>query len=82
VGALGRLRGVAIGRFTGLKRHMNDGALGVDEVLAHYCRPLGVPVAYGLPFGHIDDQWTLPLGVRARFDADAGALELLEPAVS
>ena len=82
VGALGRLRGVAIGRFTGLKRHMNDGALGVDEVLAHYCRPLSVPVAYGLPFGHIDDQWTLPLGVRARFDADAGALELLEPAVS
>jgi muramoyltetrapeptide carboxypeptidase len=82
VGALARLRGVAIGRFTGLKRHMNDGALGVDEVLAHYCRPLGVPVAYGLPFGHIDDQWTLPLGVRARFDADAGALELLEPAVS
>jgi muramoyltetrapeptide carboxypeptidase len=82
VGALARLRGVAIGRFTGLKRHMNDGALGVDEVLAHYCRPLGVPVAYGLPFGHIDDQWTLPLGVRARFDADVGALELLEPAVS
>ena len=82
VGALARLRGVAIGRFTGLKRHMNDGALGVDEVLTHYCRPLGVPVAYGLPFGHIDDQWTLPLGVRARFDADAGALELLEPAVS
>lgn len=82
VGALARLSGVAIGRFTGLKRHMNDGALGVDEVLAHYCRPLGVPVAYGLPFGHIDDQWTLPLGVRARFDADAGALELLEPAVS
>jgi muramoyltetrapeptide carboxypeptidase len=82
VGALAGLRGIAIGRFTGLKRHMNDGALGVDEVLAYYCRPLGVPVAYGLPFGHIDDQWTLPLGVRARFDADAGALELLEPAVS
>jgi muramoyltetrapeptide carboxypeptidase len=82
VGALARLRAVAIGRFTGLRRHMNDGALGVDDVLAHYCRPLGVPTAYGLPFGHIDDQWTLPLGVRARFDADAGALELLEPAVS
>ena len=81
VGALGRVHGVLVGRFTGLKRHMNDGALGVDDVLSHYCRPLGVPAAYGLPFGHIDDQWTLPLGVRARFDADAGTLELLEPAV-
>ena len=82
VGALARLKGIAIGRFTGLKRHMNDGALGVDEVLAHFCRPLGIPVAYGLPFGHIDDQWTLPLGVRARFDAAAGSLELLEAAVN
>jgi muramoyltetrapeptide carboxypeptidase len=82
VGALARLRGILVGRFTGLKRHMNDGALGVDEVLAHYFHPLGVPVAYGLPVGHIDDQWTLPLGVRARFDADAGTVELLEGAVS
>jgi muramoyltetrapeptide carboxypeptidase len=82
VGALSRLGGVLVGRFTALKRHMNDGALGVGEVLNHYFGPLGVPVAYGLPIGHIDDQWTLPLGVRARFDADAGTLALLEPAVT
>jgi muramoyltetrapeptide carboxypeptidase len=81
IGALARLAGVVVGRFTGLKRHMNDGALGVDEVLDHYLGPLGVPVAHGVPIGHIDDQWTLPLGVRARFDANAGSLTLLEPAV-
>ena len=74
--------GVAIGRFTDLRRHMHDGALGFDEVLATYFGPLGIPVAYGFPLGHIDDQWTLPLGVRARLDADAGELDLLEPAVS
>jgi muramoyltetrapeptide carboxypeptidase len=82
IGALSRLGGVLVGRFTGLKRHMNDGALGVDEVLDHYFGPLGVPVAYGLPIGHIEDQWTMPLGVRARFDAGAGIVELLEPAVA
>jgi muramoyltetrapeptide carboxypeptidase len=82
IGALSRLGGVLVGRFTGLKRHMNDGALGVDEVLDHYFGPLGVPVAYGLPIGHIEDQWTMPLGVRARFDAGAGTVELLEPAVA
>jgi muramoyltetrapeptide carboxypeptidase len=81
VGALGRLAGVAVGRFTDLKRSMSDGALGFDEVLATYFLPLGIPVAYGFPVGHIDDQWTLPLGVRVRLDADAGELELLEPAV-
>lgn len=81
-GALARIRGVLVGRFTGLERHSDDGALGLGEVLEHYFGPLGVPVAHGLPIGHIDDQWTLPLGVRARFDADAGVLELLEPAVA
>lgn len=81
VGALGRLAGIAVGRFTELKRGMSDGALGFDEVLATYFLPLGIPVACGFPVGHIDDQWTLPLGVRARLDADAGELELLEPAV-
>jgi len=82
VGALARLRGVLVGRFTGLKRHIDDGSLGVDQVLAYYFGPLAVPVLYGVPIGHIDEQWTLPLGVRARMDADAGTLELLESAVA
>jgi muramoyltetrapeptide carboxypeptidase len=82
VGALVRVRGVLIGRFSGLKRSMEDGSFGVDQVLSHYFGPLGVPVLYGVPIGHIDDQWTMPLGVRARMDAEAGSVELLEPAVA
>jgi muramoyltetrapeptide carboxypeptidase len=81
-GILARLAGAIIGRFTGLDRSSNDGALGLDEVLATYFLPLEIPVAYGFPVGHIDAQWTLPLGVRARLDADACEVELLEPAVS
>jgi muramoyltetrapeptide carboxypeptidase len=82
VGALRRLAGVVVGRFTDLERAGGDGALGFDEVLANYFGPLGIPVAYGFPVGHIDAQWTLPLGIRARLDADAGELDLLEPAVN
>ncbi len=82
VGALSHLAGVAIGRFTELKRTTEGGAFGFDELLTQYLSPLGIPVALGLPFGHIDAQWTLPLGVRARFDAGEGTIELLEPAVA
>ena len=82
IGALRRLAGVAVGRFTDLRRSDGDGALGFYEVLATYFAPLGIPVAYGFPIGHIDAQWTLPLGVRARLDATKGELELLEPAVT
>lgn len=80
-GALRHLAGVLVGRFTDLERSGTDGALGFDEVLANYLGPLRIPVAFGFPVGHIEDQWTLPLGVLARMDADAGELDLLESAV-
>jgi muramoyltetrapeptide carboxypeptidase len=81
-GALQQLAGVAVGRFTELERSASDGALGFDEVLATYLEPLGIPVAHGFPIGHIEAQWTLPLGIRARLDAGSGELDLLEPAVA
>ncbi|HET9294733.1 MAG TPA: LD-carboxypeptidase, partial [Gemmatimonadales bacterium] len=80
-GALRKLAGVIIGQFTEMKRSTEDGALGFDEVLGTYLAPLRIPVAYGLPIGHVDDQWTLPIGIRARLDAGAGEVELLEPSV-
>lgn len=41
----------------------------------------GVPAVYGMSFGHVRDQLTLPLGVRARLDAGTRTLTLLEAAV-
>jgi muramoyltetrapeptide carboxypeptidase len=77
-GVLEQLAGVVVGQFTEMKRATSDGGLGFDEVLAEYFEPLGVPTAAGFPIGHIDDQWTLPVGGLARLDADAGEVELLE----
>jgi|CXWL01.1.fsa_nt_gi muramoyltetrapeptide carboxypeptidase len=80
-GVLEGVAGVAIGQFTDCRRSTPDGGLGLDAVLATYVAPLGVPVVMGLPIGHIAAQWTIPVGVRAALDADAGTLALLEPAV-
>ena len=41
----------------------------------------GVPAVYGYSFGHVRDQMTLPLGIRARLDSADESLTLLEPAV-
>lgn len=81
IGAFDRLAGIIVGQFTDMKRATGDGGLGFDEVLATYFEPLGIPVAYGFPIGHVDDQWTMPIGVRARLDAAAGEVDLLEGAV-
>lgn len=81
-GLLDRLAGVAVGQFNGMTRTTADGATGLDRILSDYFAPLGIPVVMGLPFGHIRSQWTLPVGVRARLNGDAGTLELLEAAVT
>lgn len=39
---------------------------------------LKIPAVYGFPIGHLDIQWTLPQGIRAELDAEAGTLSLLE----
>jgi muramoyltetrapeptide carboxypeptidase len=81
-GVLSRIAGLIVGQFTDMKKGTADGALGFDEVLEYYVAPLGIPAACGFPIGHVDDQWTLPIGVRARLDADAGEVAILEAAVS
>lgn len=78
-GALEGVAGFAFGRFTDRPSNENDRPL--EDVLAELAARLGVPAALGFPVGHIDAQWTVPFGVRARLDADGGRLELLEPAV-
>ncbi|MEZ0326249.1 MAG: hypothetical protein ACAH95_10110 [Fimbriimonas sp.] len=41
--------------------------------------PLGKPLVTDFPLGHAKQMLTLPLGIQARLDADAGTLEYLEP---
>ena len=81
-GLLRGLAGVAIGLFTDMRRGAEGGTRSFDEVLRDYLEPLGVPAARGFPIGHVDDQWTLPIGARARLDASAGTLSLLESGVA
>jgi muramoyltetrapeptide carboxypeptidase len=80
-GILDGAAGVAAGAFTESPDAGEGGIPPVAEILQERLAPLGVPVAFGFPFGHVPESWTLPIGVRARLDATAGTLELLEPAV-
>jgi len=52
------------------------------EVLRDHLGDLGCPAWLGAPVGHVSPVHTLPVGVRVRTDADAGTLEMLNPAVA
>jgi muramoyltetrapeptide carboxypeptidase len=56
--------------------------LSVEELLEELLAPLGIPVIANVPVGHGKHMATMPLGVRARLDADAKTLDILEPAVT
>jgi muramoyltetrapeptide carboxypeptidase len=76
-GALDGVAGLAFGRFTDCRDRDS-----VRALLQQSADAAGVPAVMELPIGHEPDNWTLPLGVRARLDAARGTLELLEPAVA
>lgn len=71
--------GLLIGQFTECETAEDDEL--ERAALREFAERLAVPTLAGLPFGHVAENWTLPVGVRAGLDADAGTLSLLEPAV-
>jgi muramoyltetrapeptide carboxypeptidase len=75
-GALDGVAALALGDWSGCEPERT-----VRAVLADRLGPLGVPVAWGLAFGHMSPQPVIPLGVPATLDTHAGTLTFHEPAV-
>lgn len=80
-GILGSVAGFVFGRCTNCEPGDGYGSLTLEEVLEDHITPLGVPAWFNAMIGHIRDQWTMPVGIEAEIDAEAGTVRLLEPAV-
>jgi muramoyltetrapeptide carboxypeptidase len=73
--------GFALGVFSDCKTEGKEASQSLFEVLKDRLGNLGVPVIYGLPFGHISNQATIPCGSMAELDTERQALVLTEWAV-
>ncbi len=80
-GRLARAAGVMLGTCQRCASAPEEPSLTMEETLTDRIEPLGIPAAYGFSFGHVSQHFTIPIGVRARFDATAHTLTFLEPAV-
>jgi muramoyltetrapeptide carboxypeptidase len=76
-GALRRCAGLVLGAFTEMPDDGSDEGRTAGDIFREVATELGVPCIVGAPIGHIDDQWTLPVGRAARLDADACALHVI-----
>jgi muramoyltetrapeptide carboxypeptidase len=75
-GVLERQRAVLLGTFTGYELFDNDGGYDLDTAVAHLRQRARVPIYTGLPFGHVRDKLTLPVGSRCVLDARDGIARL------
>jgi len=79
---LARCRGIMIGQCTDcVPRDPSRPSLSLDEVLKEFALAFKKPVISNLPFGHVKQKMTLPMGVKVRVDAERRSMELLEAAV-
>jgi len=81
-GILDRAKAVVFGNCTGCAPGGGYGSLTLDDVLVEHLQPLGVPAWHGAQIGHIDEQFTLPVGAEVEVDAQAGTIRMLAPAVA
>ena len=81
-GILKEISGFVFGKCTSCEPGGNGyGSLTLEEVVDHYIKPLGIPAYTGAMIGHISDNITIPNGIEAELNADAGTIQLLSPAV-
>ena len=75
-GALQQLAGLGFGQFSDCNG--SEEGPSAEQVLRERSADLGIPVLAGLPVGHETGNAALPIGARARLDANQGVLSLLQ----
>ncbi len=84
-GKLDNVSGILLGVFRDCEPRLIEPAFqqsfSLQDVLYDRLYPLGIPVIYGMSFGHIVNKMTLPIGIRAELDTVYERITLLEPAV-
>ena len=73
--------GIILGVFKGCEMKEGSRSLSLMDMLKDRLYDLNIPVFYGASIGHIGDNMTLPIGVKASLDADKGEVVLLERGV-
>ncbi|NQW30569.1 MAG: LD-carboxypeptidase [Ignavibacteria bacterium] len=83
-GKLQECKGIALGNFRNCEPKglsISNPSFSLIKVIEHCTADLGIPVVYGMPFGHVRSKMTLPLGVTAELDGNGKSLRILNSAV-
>ncbi|GAB5417180.1 MAG: LD-carboxypeptidase [Crocinitomicaceae bacterium] len=75
-GVLNKIKGLIVGGMTSMKDSEIPYGKPLEEIILTHTQPLGIPVAFGFPAGHIDDNRALVFGAEAILKVDASGSEI------
>jgi len=76
-GILARQRAVLLGTFNGYELAPNDNGYDAPAMVAHFRATQRVPLYTGLPFGHVAEKLTLPVGGHCALTVKGGRARLV-----
>ena len=76
-GVLDRQRAIVLGDFSGYKLTDYDNGYDFTQMLSYMRERLSLPILQGLPFGHMKDKVTLPVGAHCVLDSSQDSLSLM-----
>lgn len=80
-GVLDSISGFIFGECVKCEPEEPEKSLSLMQVFNDHIKPLRIPAFYGSMIGHIENKFTLPIGIVAEMDAGTGTIRLSEPAV-
>ena len=80
-GVLNNISGFVFGKCVKCDAEEPQKAFLFKEVLEQHIKPLGIPAYYGAMIGHIENKYTIPIGIEAAIDAGKCCIKLEESAV-
>ncbi len=80
-GKFNQVKGIILGVFKGCSPQDVTNSWTLREIFEDRFQHLNIPIIYGMSFGHISNQFTLPLGIEAELNTTEKTLTLLESTV-
>jgi len=83
-GKLKNCKGIIFGQFDNLntRQAFHPGySYTIKEVIEQLYSKLNIPIMVGMPFGHVKDKLTLPLGILSEIDTNNRSITILERSV-
>ena len=79
--SLNKASGIILGVFEDCEKPEDEPSLELAQMFDDNMQGVSKPVSYGFSIGHIRDQFTLPMGIKAKMNAEERTIEFLESAV-